>query len=383
MSPLIGHWYRGGTSKCWLFTADQLPRTREQIASVLAEAFGASDERQLEGIGGGTSTTSKAAVVETSGTPGIDVNYLFAQVGIGDGQVEFTSNCGNCASAVALFALQQGMVAPDGDVTTVRLYSHNTGTVIRAVVATPQGQAPTSGDALIPGVSLPGVGVDVLFEDVDGTSTGNVLPTGKSVESFDLNGDAHEATCIDAGAPSCFVSATGALARVAFDSSVFPAELVDQLVDVREQASHRMALTPPGTAPSPAVPKTGLLGEPTDYRTISGQLVTAAEYDVRVTMLSMYAPHPAIGITSAVALARSAAIQGTTAQKLWDGTRASTEAGEFSLRLGTPSGVITAVYREGTGQQSPSVGVFRSARHLADAKILLDENSSFVEGAQA
>lgn len=383
MSTLTGHWYRGGTSKCWLFTADQISGTRDHIARALADAFGSSDPRQLEGVGGGTSTTSKAAIVTPSDAPGIDVSYLFAQIGIGDGHVEFSSNCGNCASAIALFALQQGMVAPSQGTTTVRLYNLNTQSVIRTAVATPKGEVLNSGDALIPGTSQTGVGVDVLFEDVDGTTTGTLFPTGKIVEPFELDGQECDATCIDAGAPSCFVSAEGSLGRRVFRDSGFDPEFVDRLIEVRTQASERMSLTAPGSRPSPAVPKTGVLGVPTDYRTLSGDPVAADEYDLRVTMLSMYAQHPAIGITSAVALVRSAAVQGTTAQRLLQGADLKPASEGFSVRLGTPSGVITAVYKNATEQLPQSVGVFRSSRHLADAEIHLPDRAPQLEGRQA
>ena len=120
-SQLHGQWYRGGTSKCWLFANDELPADRAGIAQALSAAFGSGDDRQLNGVGGASSTTSKAAVISPSAIPGIDISYLFAQVGIGQSAVEFTSNCGNCASAVALYAIQNGLVRLGGEITQVRM----------------------------------------------------------------------------------------------------------------------------------------------------------------------------------------------------------------------------------------------------------------------
>ena len=127
---LRGHWYRGGTSKCWLFDADDVAlhaTGQHEVLALLADAFGAADSRQLAGVGGGTSTTSKAAIVTP--TPGgtADLDYLFAQVGIGSPVVELGSNCGNCATAIALYAVQAGIVPATSGVTRVRMRNVNTG----------------------------------------------------------------------------------------------------------------------------------------------------------------------------------------------------------------------------------------------------------------
>ena len=98
----------------------------------LTSAFGSGDPRQLDGVGGGSSTTSKAAIVRRSSEPGIDVDYLFAQVAIGDRQVEWGSNCGNCATAIGLYALQSGFVPVDSATTTVRMRNQNTGAILDA-----------------------------------------------------------------------------------------------------------------------------------------------------------------------------------------------------------------------------------------------------------
>src|SRR5689334_21287443 len=123
---LRGHWYRGGTSKCWLFDADDVARhasTHEEMLQLLADAFGAADARQLDGVGGGTSTTSKAAIITATPDGPADLDYLFAQVGIGDTAVELGSNCGNCATAIALYAVQAGIVPAGEDRKSTRLNS--------------------------------------------------------------------------------------------------------------------------------------------------------------------------------------------------------------------------------------------------------------------
>ena len=163
---LRGHWYRGGTSKCWLFDAEDVARhatSQDEIQALLADAFGAADARQLDGVGGGTSTTSKAAII--AGTPDgpADLDYLFAQVGIGDETVELGSNCGNCATAIALYAVQTGIVPPNDGITRVSMRNLNTGAVLSGAIATPGGRIPKSGLARVPGSSAAGVPVSLSF----------------------------------------------------------------------------------------------------------------------------------------------------------------------------------------------------------------------------
>lgn len=142
---------RGGTSKCWLFNAvdiDPYIADAGGLDNILTAAFGSGDPRQLDGVGGGSSTTSKAAIVRRSSAAGIDVDYLFAQVAIENRTVEWGSNCGNCATAIGLYAVQTGLVAVDDHVTVVRMRNENTGAILAAEIATPA-------DAFLPRVTRP------------------------------------------------------------------------------------------------------------------------------------------------------------------------------------------------------------------------------------
>lgn len=357
---LTGHWYRGGTSKCWLFPADAIPGGPAEISRTLIRAFGSGDPGQLDGVGGATSTTSKAAIVAPSRVPGADVGYVFAQVGIAAESVEFSSNCGNCAAAVALFAVHRGLVVPAGEVTTVRMYNENTRAIVSARVDTPGGLPPHDGEERIPGSPRPGVGVDVNFENPDGTTTGSLLPTGRAAEAFDTV----RATCLDAGAPACLVDAAtmglGGSESLAEMESALPA-----LFGIRAAASIRMGLTPEGEPPSPAVPKVGIVGPPRDYTTTNGEPISAGEYDLAVRMVSMWGPHPSISITSAVAIARAASVSGSVAHAALG---RPDPAGVRTLRIGTPAGIV----RTSVAATAPlTVGIRRIARQIATADISL------------
>ncbi|WP_284989236.1 PrpF domain-containing protein [Arthrobacter sp. efr-133-TYG-120] len=367
---LRGHWYRGGTSKCWLFDAEDVALhagSREQIRSLLADAFGAADPRQLDGVGGGTSTTSKAAVVRATPDGPADLDYLFAQVGIGNPTVELGSNCGNCATAIALYAVQSGIVTPQSGSTRVRMRNLNTGAVLSGTVATPGGRIPASGLASVPGSSALGVPVSLSFHAPWGRTTGAVLPTGRVADQISADGFILTATLVDAGAPAVLIPADEA----GIDLSVMNGNLSEhlpRLVAARASAGLMMGLRKPEDPPQNAVPKVGVVAAPGDYVAADGTRIAADTHDLRVRMLSMLAPHPAIGLTSAVAVSLAAALPGSVVAKVLP-PAFETHQGRRLLRLGTPAGVITTeVVTDDDGDVS-EVALRRAARHLAVADI--------------
>ncbi|MCX2748798.1 hypothetical protein OOZ51_13390 [Arthrobacter sp. MI7-26] len=367
---LRGHWYRGGTSKCWLFDAEDMALhagSREQIRNLLADAFGAADARQLDGVGGGTSTTSKAAVVQATPEGPADLDYLFAQVGIGDPTVELGSNCGNCATAIALYAVQSGIVPPQEGTTRVSMRNLNTGAVLSGTIATPGGRIPTSGLARVPGSSALGVPVSLSFHAPWGRSTGAVLPTGTVTDEIDAGGTTLTATLVDAGAPAVLIPAEEA----GIDLSSMTGNLsghLPLLAAARASAGLMMGLRKPEDPPQNAVPKVGVVAAPGNYIAADGTRIAADTHDLRVRMLSMLAPHPAIGLTSAVAVSLAAALPGSVVAKVLSPAD-SAHLGRRLLRIGTPAGVITTeVVTDGLGHVSEVV-LHRAARHLAVADI--------------
>ncbi|WP_136609167.1 PrpF domain-containing protein [Sinomonas albida] len=364
---LRGHWYRGGTSKCWLFDADDVAlhaTTQDEVLMLLANAFGAADSRQLDGIGGGTSTTSKAAIITPTPKGSADLDYLFAQVGIGDPTVELGSNCGNCATAIALYAVQSGIVAPSAGTTRVRMRNVNTGAVLSGTISTPGGRVPTSGRARVPGSSALGVPVSLSFHAPWGQTTGSVLPTGNPVDEI---GAGLMGSMVDAGAPAVFLSAD----QVGIDLSSMTDPLTThlaQLIRARSAAAVQMGIRRPEDPPQNAVPKVGVVAPAGDYIASDGAEIAAEGHDVRVRMLSMLAPHPAIGLTSAVAVSLASALPGTVVAEAARLAPLSSGASGL-LRIGTPAGVITAeVTSDGLGNVT-EVALHRAARQLAVADI--------------
>ena len=368
---LRGHWYRGGTSKCWLFNAEDVTPhagNREEIRRLLAEAFGAADARQLDGVGGGTSTTSKAAVVWA--TPGgeADLDYLFAQVGIGDPTVELGSNCGNCATAIALFAVQSGIVPPRHGITRVSMRNLNTGAVLSGTVPTPGGTIPRSGLARVPGSSAVGVPVSLSFHGPWGQTAGVVLPTGNVAEEISIGASTLMATLVDAGAPAVLIPAEEA----GIDLSSMTGNLLEHLptlVAARASAGLMMGLRKPEDPPQNAIPKVGVVAAPEDYIAADGTSIAADSHDLRVRMLSMLTPHPAIGLTSAVAVSLAAALPGSVVAKLLRPAHPAIPGLPRLLRIGTPAGVITTEITIDDNGTVSEVALHRAARHLATADI--------------
>ncbi|WP_086852112.1 PrpF domain-containing protein [Amycolatopsis kentuckyensis] len=362
MLQIPGEMIRGGTSKCWIFDHDDVVAAGVDVDLLLRAAFNAADPRQIDGVGGASSTTSKAAIVRTATEPGTDVEYAFAQVGIGDERVEWAGNCGNCATAVALYAVHHGLVVLGTPTTTVRMVNANTGARLTATIPTPGGVAPDEGDATVPGTDARGVPVLLGFQDPAGSTTGALLPTGRPIDTLAGPDGAVEVSLVDAGAPAALFEAK-AFGLDGSESLIRFAAAVPALTTLRREAALAMRLAGPDDPVSHAVPKVGVIAPPVAYRTTHGVEVAAGSYDLAVRMVSMHAPHPAIGLTSAVALATAAATPGTLAH------RAARPTAGGTLRLGTPAGVLTTRTVPGNPSSSPTVLLRRAARRIARAEL--------------
>jgi len=361
---LQGEMIRGGTSKCWIFDHHEVVATGVDADTLLLAAYNAADPRQIDGVGGASSTTSKAAIVRTSAAPGVDIEYAFAQIGIGDERVEWTSNCGNCATAVALYAVHNSLVPITSDSTTVRMLNVNTSARLTGTIPTPGHTAPDEGTAAVPGTAALGVPVLLGFEDPAGTSTGHALPTGHALDTLTGPTGPVEASLVDAGAPAALFEAK-AFGLDGTESLTAFAAAVPALTALRREAALAMGLADRRDPVSHAVPKVGVVARSAPYHTTQGTEVGQDAYDLAVRMVSMHAPHPAIGLTSAVALATAAAIPGTLAH------RVARQTADGTLRLGTPAGVITAQAVPAPDGASPTVLLHRAARRIARAELLV------------
>ena len=194
---------RAGTSRGPFFLRDWLPADERARDEALIGAIGASDLLQVDGVGGGSTLTSKVAIVSKSSQPDCDVDYLFAQVGVGQKSVDTRPNCGNMLSGVAPFAIEQGLVAARDGETTVRVFNVNTRSRIDVTVQTPQRRVTYAGETGIDGVAGTAAPIRLNFLDAWGAVTGSLFPTGHRIDRI----DGLEVTCIDAAMPLVIVRA--------------------------------------------------------------------------------------------------------------------------------------------------------------------------------
>ncbi len=349
---------RGGTSRCLVFHEADLPHSGLGRDRILLAALGSPDPygRQLDGLGGGISSLSKACIIGPPTHPDADVDYTFAQVEITKPVVDYHGNCGNCSSAVGPFAIDEGLVAAGDAETTVRIHNTNTKKLIVAHVPTVDGQAAVTGDFELAGVAGRGARIALDFLDPGGAGTGRLLPTGRAREAI----DGLEVSLVDATNPMVFVRAADLGLRGDETPQAVDADraLAARLEAVRVEAARRM-----GMAESAAVPKVGFVAPPADFTTLDGVKHPAASIDVLARVISMGTCHRAFALTAAMCLAVASRIEGSV---VWDAARAPRRG---DLRLGHPSGTlpISAAVRMREGEPwAERATVYRSARRLME-----------------
>lgn len=255
---------RGGTSKGAYFLAEDLPADQAARDALLLAIMGSPDPRQIDGIGGADPLTSKVAIVQRSARPGIDVDYLFAQVFVDEARVGYGQNCGNILAGVGYFAIEQGLVPAQDPITIVTIHMANSGQTAVAHIATPGGIPTYAGKARIDGVPGTAAAVPLSFTDAAGSTCGALLPSGKAVDEV----AGHRVTLIDNGMPVVVLSAAemgirGDETREELDADT---ELKARLEKIRLAAGPLMNL---GDVAEKTVPKMTMVSPPRDGGCVS------------------------------------------------------------------------------------------------------------------
>ncbi len=287
---------RAGTSRGPFFLRHWLPADEAARDEALIGAIGASDLLQVDGVGGGSTLTSKVAIVSKSAEPGCDVDYLFAQVGVGQRSVDTRPNCGNMLSGVAPFAIEQGLVAAQDGETTVRVFNVNTRSRIDVTVLTPGGRVTYEGRTGIDGVAGTAAPIRLNFLDAWGAVTGSVFPTGQRIDVI----DGIEVTCIDAAMPLVVMRA----ADLGLRGRELPADLdadsalLARIEAIRLQAGLAMGL---GDVSTSVVPKPVIASAGDDAHSITSRYFTPRRC------------HASHAVTGAIGVATAFALPGTVA----------------------------------------------------------------------
>ncbi|CAM5421336.1 2-methylaconitate cis-trans isomerase PrpF [Eoetvoesiella caeni] len=320
---------RGGTSKGVFFRLQDLPQAAQAPGAardaLLLRVIGSPDPygKQIDGMGGATSSTSKTVIVSKSVRPGHDVDYLFGQVSIDQAFVDWSGNCGNLSAAVGPFAISAGLVdagrIPQDGMATVRIWQANIGKTIIAHVPMTHGAVQETGDFELDGVTFPAAEVQLEFMDPaaeEESAQGSMFPTGNVVDDLRVPGlGALKATMISAGIPTIFVNAedVGYTGTELQDAINGDAKALAMFETIRAHGALRMGLIThiDEIAKRQHTPKVAFVAKPASYVSSSGKAIDAGDVDLLVRALSMGKLHHAMMGTAAVAIAAAAAIPGT------------------------------------------------------------------------
>jgi len=343
---------RGGTSKGVFFSLTDLPKAAQVPGpardALLLRVIGSPDpyDKQIDGMGGATSSTSKTVILSKSTRADHDVDYLFGQVSIDKPFVDWSGNCGNLSAAVGSFAISNGLVdasrIPNNGVAVVRVWQANIGKTIIAHVPITNGEVQETGDFELDGVTFPAAEVQVEFMDPAAEEEGgggSMFPTGNLVDELEVPGvGTFKATMINAGIPTIFVNAqdigyTGTELQGAINGD--PKALL-MFETIRAYGAVRMGLIAnlEDAAKRQHTPKVAFVAKPTDYVASSGKAIAAGEVDLLVRALSMGKLHHAMMGTAAVAIGTAAAISGTLVNLAAGGVERN------AVRFGHPSGTL-------------------------------------------
>ncbi|MBB3003071.1 2-methylaconitate cis-trans isomerase PrpF [Paraburkholderia tropica] len=372
---------RGGTSKGVFFRLQDLPASAQQPGvardRLLMRVIGSPDPygKQIDGMGGATSSTSKTVIVAKSERAGHDVDYLFGQVAIDKAFVDWSGNCGNLSAAVGPFAISSGLVdpsrVPDNGVAVVRIWQANIGKTIVAHVPVTNGQVQETGDFELDGVTFPAAEVQLEFLDPaaeEEGAGGAMFPTGHLVDDLEVPGvGTLKATMINAGIPTIFVNAeaigyTGTELQDAINGD---AEALKKFETIRAYGALRMGLIKQldEIATRQHTPKIAFVAKPAAYTASSGKRVETADVDLLVRAMSMGKLHHAMMGTAAVAIGTAAAIPGTLVNLAAGGGERN------AVRFGHPSGTLRvgaeASQHEGEWTVTKAI-MSRSARVLME-----------------
>ena len=359
---------RGGTSKGIFLKEEDLPQDRELRDRIILAVFGSPDIRQIDGLGGADSLTSKLALISPSKEPERDVNYTFGAVGIDKPFVDYSANCGNISSAVGPYAIDQGLVKAEEPFTTVRIFNTNTQKMIYSKVPVKKGKMVSDGDYAIDGVPGTGAKIELTFMDPGGATTGKLLPTGKVVDIVTLeSGEEIPLTIVDAGNPTAFVRATNLKLQGTELPGPFEQEVgtKKKLETLREKVAVLM-----GIPFNPSIPKISFVGPPQDYRTMTGTEMKKSAISLVARVMAMGKMHKTFAITAGIPAAIAAVIPGSVVH----GVVGESGPMERTVIIGHPSGqmkVKVEARREGDQFQVISCTVGRTARKIMEGRVYI------------
>jgi 2-methylaconitate cis-trans-isomerase PrpF len=379
---------RGGTSRAVLFHALDLAEFEpNQRDAIILTALGSPDpnRRQVDGLGGGISSLSKAAVISPSEHSDLDVEFDFAQVDVERPLVDWSGTCGNISSAVGPFAIDEGLVDAVEPITQVRVLAVNTGKRFVARVPVREGRTLSDGDFVIDGVPGSGARIELQYLEPAGSLGRGVLPTGDAQERMALVSGRHTTVSIvDVVIPTVFVRAGDVGADPTATATELDADpkLQRLLEEIRCSAAVHLGLCSTlddAHERQRAMPKIAMVAPPAHYETGDGQHVDPTDMDLLARAISMERTHRTYPGSVSMATAVAAQVPGTVVSEAVE----VNQNGVGTVRIGHPAGVMTVdadVRADGAGWRVPSVTTYRTARRIMEGHVLVPQSK--VDGAR-
>ena len=361
---------REGTSKGIFLMEEDLPRDPQLRDRIILAIFGSPDIRQIDGLGGADSLTSKLALIAPSKEPDRDVNYTFGAVGIDKPFVDYSANCGNISSAVGPYAIDQGLVRAEEPFTTVRIFNTNTQKMIHAKVPVKRGKVVSDGDYAIDGVPGTGAKIELRFMDPGGATTGKLLSTGNVVDEIQLEtGEKCHVTIVDAGNPTAFVRAD----ELGLKGTELPAEFdQDVATKAKLEALRKKVGELMGIPASPSIPKISFIAPSQTFKTTTGQEIGKDAISMVARVMAMGKMHKTFAITAGIPAAIGAVVPGSVVNQVVGSC--SQEAEEREIIIGHPSGTMDVKVEARFDRDQPSIvscTVGRTARKIMEGRVYI------------
>lgn len=358
---------RGGTSKAVIFHEKDLPEDKGLWDDIFLKVMGTPDVKQIDGMGGTVSSTSKIAIVSPSDREDADVNYTFKQVDIVIPRVDGSANCGNISSAIGPFAIDEGLVEAVEPITVVRVLNTNTNKIIEEHVRVKNKRAMVHGDEVIKGVPGTGSRIDMYFEQPGGAVTGKLFPTGNKKDIFDVpDFGSIEVTVIDCSNPIVFIRAKDLNIKgtelVELNNNKEVMEHIERIRCIAAEKCGFVDNWEQARTKSTSVPKVSIISIPQDYEDMDGNNIKASEMDLCCRAVSVGKLHKAYPMTVAVGTGAAARISGTVVNEI---ACMSKNYGKDVIVLGHSSGT-TEVDMKMDGEEVLKGGVTRTARRIMD-----------------
>ena len=368
-------YYRGGTSKGVFFQKKDLPTSNQnKLNELFLKVIGSPDtnQRQLNGMGGGVSSVSKCVIISPSERDDADIDYNFIQIAIDKPIAEWNNNCGNLSGAVGPYAVQEGIVKPKEGENLVRIYQVNTDKIIHSTFQVKDGKPLIEGDYSIAGVHGAGSKVRLDYIEPGGSGTGKLLPTGNVIDEIEIKDYGKiKVSIVDAATPLVYLLAED----IGLKGTETPDELdaktdkMNLIQKIRRKSAHIIGLSNSENEAPMNTPRIGIVTSPKDFVSLDKTKISFNDQDITTRMFSMEKTHKAIMGTAGVNIGVAAAIDGTIPNKV-----KRKNSNPLELRAGNPSGIMTAgaIIENKDGKPfAKSAIFFRTFRPLMRGEVLV------------